>query len=717
MNNMNNMDNISKICLNMIVKNESKIIQRLLLSVFPLIDTYCICDTGSDDNTIELIETFFAERNMTGKIVREPFRDFGYNRTFAMKQCIGMPNADYLLLVDADMILEIDTVTNTSNTTNTTSATTTNITKSIRNFKSSLCDDAYFILQGTETFFYKNVRILRNNPEYSYWGVTHEYVKTPANTTFQTISKSSMFLRDVGDGGSKTDKTERDIRLLKKGLEDLPDNDRYTFYLANSYRDIKDYENAVKTYKKRIQIGGWIEEVWYSYYCIGKCLMETGDIPTAISTWLNAYEIFPDRIENIYEIISHYRKTGNNKLAYMFYHSIIDSVRKKKSFDHLFLEKNIYDYLLDYEFSIIAYYYNPDQLDVFKASMNVLANLNAEENIQKNVLNNYKFYDLKLKTLECHETRRDFDYNFNILRTIGDTLDIDRNIFISSTPSIAYDLTDLTKDNVRIRGKKRLLVNVRFVNYRIDDNGQYINQPKVITRNIMAVFDLNNTYKWKKIDEFELKYNTEYDTRNDNMYVGLEDIRLYSKYGSVEYNANRGVDNNMYVEHGYIHTKLHETANSSLLKIKNQQSIEKNWVCFAHDNETRMIYKWSPLTIGVIIRDQFQVIKSDPNVPSFFKWVRGSTNGVIIDDEIWFICHLVNYEERRHYYHLFVVLDCKTNTIKKYSKLFTFEGEKVEYTLGFVYIEELKQMMIGYSTLDRETKYMLISKNKLDEVF
>ena len=35
------------LCLNMIVKNESKIIRRLFDSVLPIIDCYCICDTGS----------------------------------------------------------------------------------------------------------------------------------------------------------------------------------------------------------------------------------------------------------------------------------------------------------------------------------------------------------------------------------------------------------------------------------------------------------------------------------------------------------------------------------------------------------------------------------------------------------------------------------------------------------------------------------------------
>ena len=59
------------ICLNMIVKNESKIILRLLETVLPIIDTYCICDTGSTDMTKELIKEFFDVRCIEGKIIEE----------------------------------------------------------------------------------------------------------------------------------------------------------------------------------------------------------------------------------------------------------------------------------------------------------------------------------------------------------------------------------------------------------------------------------------------------------------------------------------------------------------------------------------------------------------------------------------------------------------------------------------------------------------------
>jgi CubicO group peptidase (beta-lactamase class C family) len=72
-----------------------------------------------------------------------------------------------------------------------------------------------------------------------------------------------------------------------KGLEENPKNDRYTFYLANSYRDHGDHDKAIEYYKKRIDIGGWYEEIWHSYYSIGKCYRAKGDMVNAIHWWMD----------------------------------------------------------------------------------------------------------------------------------------------------------------------------------------------------------------------------------------------------------------------------------------------------------------------------------------------------------------------------------------------------------------------------------------------
>ena len=49
--------------LSMIVKDEAPNIERCLASCAPFINYYVICDTGSTDNTKEIIKKFFDEND------------------------------------------------------------------------------------------------------------------------------------------------------------------------------------------------------------------------------------------------------------------------------------------------------------------------------------------------------------------------------------------------------------------------------------------------------------------------------------------------------------------------------------------------------------------------------------------------------------------------------------------------------------------------------
>ena len=693
----------------MIVKNESKIITRLLKSVLPLIDSYCICDTGSTDNTIEIIQDFFKGKNIhSGKIIVEPFKDFGYNRTFALKQCLNMDNADYILLLDADMILEMDPML------------------SIDDFKNNLTYDVYNVFQGSPSFIYKNTRLIKNKIGMSYWGVTHEYLNAPNGSTTFTIPKNQLFINDVGDGGSKQDKFLRDIRLLEKGLEENPNNDRYTFYLANSYKNSGQNENAIKTYKKRINLGGWHDEVWYSYYSMGQCYKELGKMKEAISAWINGYEFLPTRIENLYEIINYYRTTSKHTLAYTYYNLAKYERNRKTDFDNLFLEKDIYDYKLDYELSIIGYYCNWDNYDLAKVSMNILSNSTTIDYIFKNVLSNYKFYTKDIANNQNNEKQQKYkdkeekiEKIINILNKntieIFRTMNIDNEEFVSSSPTMCLS-------------NEELIVNTRFVNYIINEKGEYVNKEKIHTMNVVTKYDLKNLDNITKKQEFIMNYNKKYDS----LYVGLEDVRILQHDNKIHYSSNRGLKmGNMEVEYGVIDLENPEKVHSTLMKIKNQNQIEKNWVLFENnEKQLKMIYRWNPLTIGNIVPIQGKEtdigsngispiskmeITDEIDTPHFFKWLRGSTNGVNIGNEVWFLCHLVSYEERRFYYHCMVVLDSKTMKLKKYTKLFTFEKSPVEYTLGMVLIDET--LLIGYSIMDKETKYMGINKNDFEFIY
>ena len=123
---------------------------QLLNSVLGLIDTFCIVDTGSDDDTVNVIKEYFEERQMKGKVLTKPFQNFEYNRNHALRCCEGM--SDYVLLMDADMVLERFTID-----------------------KDGLFGSYYEVFQGSKDFFYKNVRLIKNDYcLFKYIGVTHE---------------------------------------------------------------------------------------------------------------------------------------------------------------------------------------------------------------------------------------------------------------------------------------------------------------------------------------------------------------------------------------------------------------------------------------------------------------------------------------------------------------------------------------------------------------
>jgi len=656
-----------KLCLNMIIKNESKVITRLLDSVSSLVDAYCICDTGSTDNSVELIKTYFEEKDIPGEIIYKEFRDFGFNRSYALNACNKFPQYEYILLMDADMVLE-GTCLNDP-----------------QKFKEGLKADAYNLFQGNPEFHYKNTRIVRNHHEFSYWGVTHEYLNNPRNTMIETCDYDFIRIHDIGDGGAKTDKFERDITLLQQGLIDVPNNDRYTFYLGNSYKDAGQPENAINAYKKRIDLGGWSDEVWNSYYCMGLCYMRLDKPMEAVDSWLAALNVCPFRIENIYEIVKHYRMVGKTSLAYSFY-VMADDIRRKYPANPnlLFLHKDVYDYKLDYELSILGFYINYKEYDMLGVIMDVLKN-STDGSIQHSVMTNYKFYAEKLKENDVLDED---------LRSTLDGLikpyDNDE-IFVSSTPSLVYD-----------NENDELIVNVRYVNYVIDENGNYVNRDKIITVNRLGYIQMSPVPNIKEI--IELKH----DASIDNRYVGVEDVRLFKTDNGLFYSGNRGLDNgNMVIELGRINGRF--GISSDLLKIEGQQPIEKNWVLIPNEG-LKMIYGWNPIRIGDIENNEFKTTHTIENVPRFFGNLRGSSNGIIIDNEIWLLCHSVSYEDRRFYYHIIVVLDAISFDLKWYVPYFTFEGGKVEYSLGMVYMEKTNEILFGYSVYDNTTKWLKVSK-------
>jgi hypothetical protein len=520
--------------------------------------------------------------------------------------------------------------------------------------------------------------------------VTHEYIDTPSGNRVHSFDKKLLFISDIGDGGSKSDKSERDIRLLLKGIEEQPNSDRYHFYLANTYFDSGRFDEAIETYQKRIKLGGWDQEVWYSYYRIGLSYKSLGKMEQAVWWWLDGYNYLPKRVENLYEIIQHYRYISKCKLAYQFYKIAKESLDKLKPGEKdsfLFLKNDVYTYKLEYELSIISCYIGV--LNIDKPAIAVLNNSN-DQGIIRTTLSNMKFYDNKI-----HPTAI-IDLGFSMNHQIANKY----RSFNSSSSSIIE--TDLG-----------YLLNVRMVNYVIDDKGKYNGcEDHIVTVN--KCIELNKNFKVIN----EVFIDSKFDGR---LYIGVEDVKIFK-------NTSEGANNEII----FTGTGLHKTCNIGVfygkydrhskfmeaieLKVGfNMDSpCEKNWVFFMDEvNELKMIYNWHPLQIcNLQVNDKQGVIsiKETREMPKIFKHARGSSNGFIFKNEVWFICHIVSYEEPRHYYHIFAVFDRQMNLLR-YSAPFKFEKICIEYCLSLI-VEE-NRIIVPYSTWDRTTKIAIINGHDL----
>ena len=393
--------NKKTICLNMIVKNESAIIERCLNSLVNQIDYWVIVDTGSTDNTPMIIKNFMMKHNVPGELIERPWVNFSHNRTEALE--LAENKADYVLLCDADMVLEvIDS-----------------------NWKDKLTgNSSYLVIQKNNTLRYQNVRLingrLKGNERFRYFGATHEYCDSIDG--FNTpVSLTGIEFFDYADGGSKSDKFTRDIKLLTDEINRLNSIDnsldmnkqqlieegvlkrknkliqRCTFYLAQSWRDLDEYEKALETYEERVKLGGWEEEVYYSLLQIAllKIKLEYS-LEEVTQAFLSAYEYRPKRAESLYFLARHLRFKDKIKLAYI-YASVAASI--PQSDDRLFINYDIYAWKAKDELAVAAYWVENYQLS-YDLCLELLTNSSITDiETKKRIKKNFDFAKEKINQL------------------------------------------------------------------------------------------------------------------------------------------------------------------------------------------------------------------------------------------------------------------------------------------------------------------------------
>ena len=327
------------ISLCMIVKDESHVITRCLNSVKPLIDYVLIVDTGSTDGTQDVIKNWLEENNISGEVIDEPWKNFAYNRSFALSELRKREFIDYSLMIDADEILIFEDGFDANK------------------FKSGLKHGLYDVKTDFGGFTYYRNSITSNKLESRYDGVVHEFLVIDGEYTKGTAE--GFFNRPIQDSARNKsgNKFAKDVLLLEEALSgEVSDwlRSRYTFYLAQSYRDSSDKVNSLKNYLKRAEQGFWNEEVYISLYTAGK-LMQELNYPEYefLQTWWRASDHATYRIEALYQIVKHCRIKNYFNQGYIAGKQALNISVAKNS---LFVETWIWDWAILDEFSICAYW-------------------------------------------------------------------------------------------------------------------------------------------------------------------------------------------------------------------------------------------------------------------------------------------------------------------------------------------------------------------------
>jgi glycosyltransferase involved in cell wall biosynthesis len=331
---------IKKITLCMIVKDEARVIERCLSSVLPVIDEFCIVDTGSTDGTQQKIKDFFDRNGIPGVVHESVWTDFGTNRSEAL-QLAGKTDADYAFMIDADEILVFEPGFDPNK------------------FKEGLTADLYNIFAQFGQTRYHRPQLTNNKKPFYYRGVLHEYVDCHEPIATRDFVRGFMNT-PIQDGARSADpeKYSKDAikfeEALASGKVDEKDFHRYHFYLAQSYRDSQQWQKALDAYMKRAELGGWNEEVFYSLYQAGR-IMEILEKPVdnIIQLYFRAYQTAPWRAESLWGAARLCRAFSRFDQGYRF---AKQGLKIRYPEGALFVGQGVYDWALLDEFSIAAFW-------------------------------------------------------------------------------------------------------------------------------------------------------------------------------------------------------------------------------------------------------------------------------------------------------------------------------------------------------------------------
>lgn len=623
------------LALCMIVRNEEAVIGRCIASALPLIDTWIICDTGSTDGTRERI--YEAVRGLPGELHERPWRDFAHNRSELLELARG--KADYLLLLDADQTL------------------------ARHEPLPNLVEDAYLVRHEDLGLDYAVPHLIRGNRRWSYESPAHEYLTSDG--TYSRATLTSLVVHHHADGGMRSGRLAWDAEVLERELSRDPGNQRATFYLAQTYRDLGEEERALELYRRRVELGGWDQEVFYAAYQAGAILARSRP-DDALPLLIDAWQMRPTRAEPLYELARLSRLAGRYQAAYAFAQQGLEIPYPD---DILFVHRFVYEWGLLLEFATAAYWVN--RLDqAAEANDRLLADERVPEEVRRIVRVNQRL---------CLDRvgRRDRTGTAAGARLselapsveLGEIrLDVDPR-WPQFNPTIAADADGL-----------RMIV--RTANYRLRDGVYRFLDDDGVIRSIHYVARLDSALRLQEVrpllplDDGVRQYPVRIRGYEDCRLIGVEDD-WFALATARDRNPDERCEMLLLTLHGT------SVADELLLAGPEPGRDEKNWMPFVEGGELRFVYSCGPtVVVGLDSPPGTVRIVSRQTAPREAASLRGGSQGVPVEQGTLFVVHEVAAARAgRRYTHRFVLLN-GAHRLVAMSPPFTFAQEGVEFCAG-----------------------------------
>jgi FkbM family methyltransferase len=295
-------DNLNHLCI--MVKNAGPQFEQMLTDNINYFDKWTILDTGSSDETIDIINRILVGKKY-GNLYCEPFINFKDSRNrlleLAGKEC------KYITMLDDTYVINGD------------------LREFLKEVRGDQYSNSFTLYISSNDSLYGSNRIICSDSDLKYIYRIHEVI-TDKNNINIIIPQNKVKIVDRRFDYMEKRTMERkqlDLKLLFEELEDNPNDPRTYYYLAQTYNLLEDYEKAYEYFLKRLEIinAGFIQERYDSAFEAGRIanfkLNKLWD--ECLKLYEKAIQIDDSRPDAYYFIGIHYYLENNYQQAYKYF--------------------------------------------------------------------------------------------------------------------------------------------------------------------------------------------------------------------------------------------------------------------------------------------------------------------------------------------------------------------------------------------------------------